>query len=88
VNLDAPFGLLLYCRRCDEVRPHAADQETNSLRCPDGHGQSPVQAVVSLSCDSEFDPAVLLLPQKSWTYNYVLSRYRLQGQYLRRRGSS
>jgi hypothetical protein len=87
MRLDVPPGILLYCRKCDEEVPHEEyrfpTSLTEGLICPAQHVQSTHQPMVAMGYDSEFSPAILMLPMRCWTAGYIEQRERQQGLYLR-----
>jgi hypothetical protein len=75
MRLDWTEGTPLFCRRCQAEVPHYV--RGRQLRDTVGHEQHPYNAVLSLSVEEEVDPAIMLLPQRSWSAPYVQKRYRL-----------
>lgn len=83
--IDIPAGVMLFCRECDAEVPHR--EMAGYLVCHLNHPQHVMQAMITMSYDDAFSPAVLLLPRRSWNVAYVQQREQLQAKYLRlRRG--
>ena len=78
-------GTPLYCRRCDAEVPHYEWRNPyaleEGLRDGAGHVQSAYNAIVSLSVADDVDPALMLLPRRSWTAPYLARRGRLLAQW-------
>jgi hypothetical protein len=55
-------------------RPH---ELVESLMDDAGHEQHPLNAMLALSVEEDVDPAVMLLPRRSWSAPYVQKRYEL-----------
>jgi hypothetical protein len=81
MRLDWINGTPLFCRRCQAVVPHSRYRYSHvlveALADEAGHVQSPLNAMLSLSVEEETDPAVMLLPLRSWSERYVQRRYQL-----------
>jgi hypothetical protein len=81
MRLEWLSGTPLFCRRCQAEVPHYKYRYhtvlVEALRDAAGHVQSPLNAMLSLSVEEETDPAVMLLPRRSWSAAYVQRRYQL-----------